>query len=46
MDLLLHSYDGEVVEEYQKSLATYLITDSKTTVSAAYQGSKDIISSQ
>ena len=38
MDLLLHSYDGEVVEEYQKSLATYFITDSTTTVSAAYQG--------
>lgn len=36
MDLLSHSYDGEVVEEYQKSLATYFITDTTTTVSATY----------
>ena len=37
------SYDGEVLEDYQKSLATYIITDKALKVSATWSMDNDCI---
>ena len=38
-----YSYDGEVLEDYQKSLATYIITDKALKVSATWSMDNDCI---